>query len=197
MWHYTNKTTPSLNFWQRSHESILCAWKDKDERIFNKDDVREPYTDGFVKGYKGKNRSRPGSGGRFGTKDTTTYKVNEKGALPRDVLKCSALAGGSGRRERFSYSPSNAKLFTSKQVKQLGITDAISHPTQKPLALTERLLDSCLPKEAATVVIPFSGTGSECYVCESRDYNWTSFELNEDYVKMGRLLIKDGFPKND
>lgn len=23
-WHYTNKTTPSSNFWQRSYESILC-----------------------------------------------------------------------------------------------------------------------------------------------------------------------------
>jgi len=23
VWHYTNKTTPSLNFWQRTHESVL------------------------------------------------------------------------------------------------------------------------------------------------------------------------------
>jgi len=27
VWHYTNKTTPSLNFWQRSHESILVYGK--------------------------------------------------------------------------------------------------------------------------------------------------------------------------
>ena len=196
-WHYTNKTIPSLNFWQRSHETILCAWKDKDQRIFNRDDVREPYTKGFINGYKGKNRTRPNSGGRFGSKDTTTYKVNEKGALPRDVLKFSALAGGAGRRERFGYSPSLGRLLTSKQIKQMGVSDAISHPTQKPIALTERLLSSCLPKENQRVVIPFSGTGSECYVCEQRGYDWTSFELNDDYVKMGNLLIKNGFPKND
>ena len=25
VWHYTNKVTPSLNNWQRTHESILCC----------------------------------------------------------------------------------------------------------------------------------------------------------------------------
>ena len=24
VWHYTNKTVPTMKFWQRSHESILC-----------------------------------------------------------------------------------------------------------------------------------------------------------------------------
>lgn len=45
VWHYTNKVTPSLNFWQRTHESILCCYKDKP--VFNRDDVREPYTETF------------------------------------------------------------------------------------------------------------------------------------------------------
>ena len=29
IWHYSNKTSPSSNFWQRSHEAILCLWKNK------------------------------------------------------------------------------------------------------------------------------------------------------------------------
>ena len=29
IWHYTNKTVPRLNFWQRTHESILCCWKEE------------------------------------------------------------------------------------------------------------------------------------------------------------------------
>ena len=29
IWHYTNKVTPSLNHWQRTHESILCCSKEK------------------------------------------------------------------------------------------------------------------------------------------------------------------------
>ena len=38
VWHYTNKVAPSLNFWQRTHESILCCYKEKP--VFNRDDVR-------------------------------------------------------------------------------------------------------------------------------------------------------------
>ena len=33
VWHYTNKAVPSLKFWQRSHESILCIWKEKKPQI--------------------------------------------------------------------------------------------------------------------------------------------------------------------
>ena len=38
VWHYTNKVVPRLNFWQRTHESILCCYKEKP--VFNKDLVR-------------------------------------------------------------------------------------------------------------------------------------------------------------
>ena len=50
-----------MNSWQRSHESIIYAWKDNP--IFHRDDVREPYTEGFLAGAAGK--SRKGTIGRF------------------------------------------------------------------------------------------------------------------------------------
>lgn len=53
VWHYTNKVVPRLNFWQRTHESILCCYKTKNY-IFNKDDIREPYTENFLKNSAGK-----------------------------------------------------------------------------------------------------------------------------------------------
>ena len=199
VWHYTNKTVPSLNFWQRSHESILCVWKDKSKRVFNRDDVREEYTENFIKGYKGKNKVRPSSKGRFQNKSgedkQTTYTVNDKGALPRDVLKCSTLAGGAGARERYVYSPSRGKLFTGKHAKAIGIEDGISHPTQKPVALTERLIRSCLVDDMK-VIIPFAGTGSECLVCNNLGVSWEAYDINQDYVDMANILVKDGFPKN-
>ena len=49
VWHYTNKTVPSLKFWQRSHESILCCWKGDTKPIFNRDDVREPYSKNYLR----------------------------------------------------------------------------------------------------------------------------------------------------
>lgn len=195
-WHYTNKTVPSLNFWQRTHESILCAWKDKEHRIFNRDEVREPYTEGFVKGYSGKNRTRPSTSGRFGTKGTTTYKVNDKGALPRDVIKISSLAGGSGAKERISYcTRTNTAIVGSKEMKQHigGNKDyekyIIKHPTQKPMALTKRLLLSCMP-ECGTVVVPFAGTGSECVVASALGHQFVGFDLNEHFVKMANSVLE-------
>ena len=190
IWHYTNKTVPSLNFWQRTHESILCCWKE--ERTFFRDQVRVPYTDTFIKNAAGKKRKN--TAGRFGNKETV-YVAHEKGALPRDVICSPSLAGGAGLRERFFYSPTHQKLYTSKQKKELDFTDFISHPTQKPTKVTEILLNACIEKgKTATVVIPFAGTGSECYVCDQRNYEWIGFDINEDFVNMGNTLIKDGFP---
>lgn len=48
IWHYTNKTVPTYKSgWQRSHESIIWAYKNNP--IFNVDKVRVPYTDTFLK----------------------------------------------------------------------------------------------------------------------------------------------------
>ena len=121
--------------------------------------------------------------------------MNEKGALPRDVIKMSSLAGGGS--ERFVYSPSKKDIFTRKRAKELlSIKDQITHPTQKPIKLTEKLLDACISDTNSKVVIPFSGTGSEAFVCNTRGYDWISFEINKDYVEMGNLLVKKGFPTN-
>ena len=81
--HYTNKNVPSLNFWQRSHESIICSWKNKP--VFNRDDVREEYTQTFLKNAAGK--VRKSTVGRFsnGEKETI-YTAHSGGALPRDVI---------------------------------------------------------------------------------------------------------------
>ena len=193
VWHYTNKTVPSLNFWQRTHESILCCWKE--EKSFFRDQARIPYTEKFLKNAAGKKRKN--TKGRFGNKETT-YVAHDSGALPRDVISSPSLAGGAGLKERFFYSPSHQKLYTSRQVKDLNIEDVISHPTQKPTKITEILLDACIEKgKLATVVIPFSGTGSECYVCDTRNYDWVGFEINEDFVDMGNILVKDGFPQKN
>ena len=78
----------------------------------------------------------------------------------------------------------------------LSIEDQIIHPTQKPVKLTEKLLDACINDVNSKVVIPFSGTGSEAFVCDAKGLNWISFEINQDYVEMGNLLVKKGFPTN-
>ena len=158
IWHYTNKVVPSLKFWQRTHESILCCYKKNP--IFNRDDVREPYTKSFLKNAAGK--VRKATKGRFsnGTKETV-YKAHANGALPRDVIKISALAGGAGKKER------------------------VNHPTQKPLKLCEKLIKASKNKEGSTfLVVPFAGSGSECVAAKMEGINFIGYELNEEYVAL-------------
>lgn len=157
IWHYTNKVTPSLNFWQRTHESILCCHKEKP--LFNRDDVREPYTDTFLKNAAGK--VRKATKGRFsnGEKETV-YKAHANGALPRDVIKISALSGGAGKKER------------------------VNHPTQKPLALCEKLIKASKNGDDTLMVVPFAGSGSECVAAKKENINFIAYEINSDYIQL-------------
>lgn len=165
IWHYTNKNVASLNFWQRSHESILVLWKG--DKVFHRDAVREPYTEQFLKGAAGKERAA--TKGRFSKGEkTTTYAAHANGALPRDVIKIPALAGGAGRNER------------------------VDHPTQKPLALCERLLLSCQQGgEGGLVVVPFAGSGSECVAAKRLGLPFVGIELNEVYVALCKKRLAD------
>lgn len=161
-WHYTNKTVPSLNFWQRSFEGILLIWKG-DKPHFNRDAVREPYTDGFLNGAAGKKRAA--TQGRFsnGTAETT-YTAHEGGALPRDVIKIPALAGGAGAKER------------------------VDHPTQKPIALCERLIAAAATPNCL-VIVPFAGSGSECVAAAKLGHRYLGIELNDAYVALANERI--------
>jgi site-specific DNA-methyltransferase (adenine-specific) len=158
--------TPSLNFWQRSHESILCCHKTKTV-VFNRDDVREPYTDTFLKNAAGK--VRKSTKGRFSKGDTeTTYTAHEAGALPRDVIKVPALAGGAGKKER------------------------VNHPTQKPLSLCDTLIKASKNKEGDTLlVVPFAGSGSECVSAKKNKVHFIGFEINPEYVEIANKRLQE------
>jgi site-specific DNA-methyltransferase (adenine-specific) len=165
VWHYTNRVNPRLNFWQRTHESILCCHFQKS--VFNRDLVREPYSDEFLKGSAGKTRMAAKS--RINYKGVqTVYTAHPDGALPRDVLKLSALTGACGKRER------------------------VDHPAQKPLDLCEKLILSCLNVDGETLVlVPFAGSGSECVAAQKLKCNFLGIELNGKYVELCKERLRN------
>ena len=190
-WHYTNKTTPSSNFWQRSYESILCLWK-KDRPILEIDQIREPYTESYLK-CAGKERKE--TKGRFGNKKTI-YNVNEKGALPRDVIKIPALAGGAGRIERhFMCKTCGNKLYNSSELKNHENHNILQHPTQKPMNLTKKLIQSRINGNQGRTLIPFVGSGSECVVAKKLGVEFLGIELNPEYVQYANKWINKSFGK--
>lgn len=187
IWQYLNKTVPLARFWQRSHEAIICAWKE--QRIFNLDAVREPYTEGFINGAAGKIRA--GTSGRFTRKGVkTVYKANDNGALPRDVIKVPALAGGAGKVERILYCETCDQIIRHKEKPEHHAHQIIEHPTQKPSKLTEKLLLAAKP-EKGLLVVPFVGTGSELLVAKKLGMDYIGFDINPSYVKMATKLTID------
>ena len=188
IWHYTNKNVASLHFWQRSHESIICAWKEKP--IFNRDDVREPYTEGFLNGAAGK--VRKGTVGRFSKGGTETmYNAHQGGALPRDVIKVPALAGGAGMIERWFMCKTCKDIYAPRQLKKHEGHDIMKHPTQKPFELSKKLIKSAIPNNHGVVLVPFVGTGSECAAAKELGQSYVGFEINPDYVRMAERMVEN------
>ncbi len=191
IWHYTNKNVASLNFWQRSHEAIVCAWKNKP--IFNRDEVREPYTEGFLNGAAGK--IRKGTLGRFSGKGAeTVYNAHKGGALPRDVIKIPALAGGAGMVERWFLCKTCNDVYEPRELKNHEGHEIVKHPTQKPYELSKRLIKSAMPKKNGVVLVPFVGTGSECAAAKELGQSYIGFEINPDYVRLAEKIISDKKP---
>jgi len=188
IWHYTNKNVASLNFWQRSHEAIICAWKDKP--TFNRDEVREPYTEGFLNGAAGK--VRKGTVGRFSKGGLeTVYNAHKGGALPRDVIKIAALAGGAGMVERWFLCKTCDGVYEPRQLQKHDGHKIMKHPTQKPLELSRKLIKSAMPKKDGVVLVPFVGTGSECAAAKELGQSYIGFEINPDYVRLAEKIIEN------
>ncbi len=184
-WHYTNKTVPSSKFWQRSFESILCLWKG-DKPKLKVDDIREDYTDGFLKNAAGKVRKSRKCRYSKGNSETI-YQAHEKGALPRDVIKIPALAGGAGYSERIFYCQDCEMLCRQKDKQNHSHCSIVDHPTQKPFKVTEKLIKASAP---GNVLIPFAGTGSECVMAKKMGVDFYSTEINPEYVKLANKWIE-------
>ena len=138
-------------------------------------------------------KTRTNTLGRLSNKGiTTTYNANELGAMGRDVIKVPALAGGSGSHERIFFCQTCNNIFMGNKKEHRG-HDLLEHPTQKPQALTEKLLKSCLPykegKFSGKVYIPFAGSGSECLCCKKMGVDFISSDNNPEYVKHGNMLL--------
>lgn len=102
------------------------------------------------------------------TKNGKEWTPHPDGRLAGDVWTIPTLAGRRFRDEK------------------------VDHPTQKPLALTNRMI-AHFSEPGALVVIPFAGSGTECVsaMLHGRDY-WAC-EINPTYVALARHRIAASF----
>ncbi len=100
------------------------------------------------------------------TKNGKEWKPNPKGRLVGDVWMFPTLAG-----KRFS-------------------TEKTEHPTQKPLALCDRLVNH-FSNEGDLIFIPFAGSGSECVSCLKNNRNFLATEINSRYLEIANERINE------
>lgn len=99
------------------------------------------------------------------TKGDKVWTPHPDGRIAGDVWNIPTLAG---------------KAFQNEKV---------DHPSQKPLVLSERLVKHFSP-EGSTVVIPFSGSGSECVASFMHNRNFLATEINSYFRKIAEQRLK-------
>ena len=63
------------------------------------------------------------------------------------------------------------------------------HPTQKPKDICYRIIKASSNKND-NVLIPFSGSGSECVACDDLNRNWIAFENDKDNFSMSTKRVE-------
>ena len=100
------------------------------------------------------------------TKNGKRWTPNPAGRQAGDVWRFPTLAG---------------RRFANERTK---------HPTQKPLALSRRLIEH-FSNENEMVVIPFAGSGSECAAAMECNRRFVASEINPEYVEITRNRLAD------
>lgn len=93
------------------------------------------------------------------TKNGKVWKPNPNGRLAGDVWQFPTLAGRRFKDEK------------------------VDHPTQKPLNLSERLVEHFCPQDGL-VLIPFAGSGSECVAAFNKGRRFIGIEINSLYCQI-------------
>jgi DNA modification methylase len=63
------------------------------------------------------------------------------------------------------------------------------HPTQKPYAVTDKLIKAAKSKmQKFTTLMPFAGSGSECLATIKNGSNFIVFEINPDYCMLAEKM---------
>jgi len=68
------------------------------------------------------------------------------------------------------------------------------HPTQKPLALSRRLIEH-FSNPGDFLVVPFAGSGSECVAAVELGRRFVGVEINAAYVEIARSRLAEASPQ--
>ncbi|MCD7802128.1 MAG: site-specific DNA-methyltransferase [Clostridiales bacterium] len=104
------------------------------------------------------------------------YEYSKTGDFSYDSLKAP------GKQMRTVWDISNNK---SKEELAFG-----KHPTQKPIRILKRMI-KLASKEGDLMLIPFSGSGSECVAAKMTGRKYIGIEIDSDYCDIARTRLQN------
>ena len=131
----------------------------QEARVFNVDDVRIPYSPSVTES----GVSRYDKSYRA-NKTYEGYRPNKKGKHPEDWWTIQPLMP-SDRKERLGY------------------------PTQKPLALVERIVKAS-SNPGGVVLDPFAGCATACVAAERHGRQWLGIDISEKAAELVQVRIR-------
>lgn len=132
----------------------------------------------------------------FCVKDRNNYTFNS------DEILVEAKTGS--KRKLIDYRKNPPQPYNTKKVPgnvwdfprvRYRMTEYENHPTQKPIALLERIIKAST-NEGDIVLDPFSGTFTTSYVAKKLNRKSIGIEINEDYSKIGIRRVLEQFKLN-
>jgi adenine-specific DNA-methyltransferase len=131
----------------------------------------------------------------FCVKDKDNYTFNT------DEILVEAKTGA--KRKLIDYRKDPPQVYNTEKVPgnvwefarvRYRMDEYENHPTQKPIALLERIIKASSNK-GDVVMDPFSGTFTTCFVAKELGRNSIGIEIQDEYVKIGlrRLQLADEF----
>lgn len=131
----------------------------------------------------------------FCVKDKNNYTFNTE-----DIL---VEAKTGAKRKLIDYRKAVPSVYNSEKVPgnvwefarvRYRMDEYENHPTQKPIALLERIIKAS-SNQGDLVVDPFSGTFTTCFVAKELGRSSIGIELQDEYVKIGlrRLQLAKEF----
>lgn len=121
------------------------------------------------------------------------HKTNPPPASrPTTISSCEAVVWISRGQPSFFRPFENAGSLEAHNFIEgpiCGGSERLDHPTQKPLAILDRLLHRHA-SSSARVLDPFAGVCSTVVACRDRGLRCVGIEREENYAKQGRLRLK-------
>ena len=174
VWHYRTYQGKVEHYYPKKHDVIFAYTKNKDGRVLKNLEYKNNYQETvdykrwkkyFVDGNKIKYNYYPATDSRFIAYLNQWQKINNRKPKKNEIIyECKGYVVDDVFIDIQAIDPKNK-------------TERVGYPTQKPLALLERIIKSG-SNEGDLVLDPFCGCATTCVASEKLNRNWIGIDVS-------------------